>query len=78
VLPFASGAHAAMTGAFVYLEFPEAVDPDVAYVEHLAGAHYSEDTDEVQRYKLAFEDLMASALSRTRSASLIREVMKEL
>lgn len=78
VLAFASGAHVAMTGPFMLLEFLEPIDPDVVYVEHLTGARYIEDADEVKRYRLAIEDLMASALSRTRSASLIREVMKEL
>lgn len=78
VLPFAAGAHSAMTGAFQLLEFPDPVDPDVIYVEHLVGARYLEEDHEVRAYRLAFEDLMASALSRTRSASLIREVMKEL
>jgi transcriptional regulator with XRE-family HTH domain len=78
VLPFTSGAHVAMTGAFMLVEFPEAGDPDVVYLEHLTGASYIEDDDEVTHYKLAFNDLMASALSRTRSASLIREVIKEL
>lgn len=78
VLPFAGGAHSAMSGSFLLLEFPEPVDPEVVYVEYLTGARYIEDDEEVKSYRIAFEDLMASALSRTRSASLIREVMKEL
>lgn len=78
VLPFAAGAHVAMTGAFMLIEFPDLDDPDVVYLEHLGGAHYIEDDDEVRRYKVAFTDLMASALSRTRSASLIRDAIKEL
>lgn len=78
VLPFAAGAHVAMTGAFMVVEFLDQLDPDVVYLEHLTGASYIENDDEVKRYKLAFEELVASALSRTRSASLIREVIKEL
>jgi transcriptional regulator with XRE-family HTH domain len=77
VLPFAAGAHVAMTGAFMLVEFPDPGDPDVVYLEHLTGAAYIEEDDEVTRYKLAFNDLMVSALSKTRSASLIREVIKE-
>jgi transcriptional regulator with XRE-family HTH domain len=78
VLPFTAGAHVAMSGAFTILEFEEDLDPDVVYLEHLAAAHYLDEPGDVQRYKVAFEDLIATSLSRTRSASLVREIMKEL
>jgi transcriptional regulator with XRE-family HTH domain len=78
VLPFTSGAHVAMTGAFMLVEFPDPGDPDIVYVEHLTGATYVEEDDEVARYKLAFKELMASALSKTRSAALIRDVLRGL
>lgn len=78
VLPFTAGAHVAMSGAFTVLEFEEDIDPDVVYLEYLAAAHYLDEPGDVQRYKVAFEDLIATSLSRTRSASLIREIMKEL
>jgi transcriptional regulator with XRE-family HTH domain len=78
VLPFASGAHAAMTGAFMLVEFPDPADPPFVYVEHLTGARYIEEDGEVARYRVAFDCLVAGALSKTRSAALIREVCKEL
>jgi transcriptional regulator with XRE-family HTH domain len=78
VLPFTAGAHAAMTGAFMLVEFPDPADPPFVYLEYLTGARYIEEDQEVARYRVAFEDLTASALSRTRSAALIREVIKEL
>lgn len=78
ILPFAAGAHSALSGAFQLLEFRHPADQGAVYLEHLVGAHFLEEDHEVRAFRLAFEDLMASALSRTRSASLIREVMKEL
>jgi transcriptional regulator with XRE-family HTH domain len=37
VLPFTVGAHEAMRGPFVHLEFPVASDPDVVYLEYGRG-----------------------------------------
>ena len=37
VVPYRAGAHAGTIGAFVILDFPEATDPAVVYVETLAG-----------------------------------------
>jgi transcriptional regulator with XRE-family HTH domain len=78
VLPFAAGAHAAMSGAFMLVSFPDPADPPFVYLEYLTGARYLEEDEDVARYRVAFDTLMASALSKTRSASLIREVAKEL
>lgn len=45
VVPFSAGAHAGTTGPFVLLSFPEP-DPDVVYVETLAGDIYLEQPDD--------------------------------
>ena len=42
VVPYRAGAHAGAIGAFVILDFPEATDPAVVYVETLAGDIYLE------------------------------------
>jgi hypothetical protein len=73
VLPFAAGA---TCGSFTVLEFAQ--DPAVVYLEHLTGAEYVEDEDAVRRYRAAFEALTSRALSRTRSAALIRDAAREL
>lgn len=78
VLPFAAGAHCAMSGPFTVLEFPDPADPAVVYIEYLTGAHYLEGDKEVGRYQSAFADLTAAALSKTRSAALIRDLAREL
>ncbi|RCG23947.1 hypothetical protein DQ384_33295 [Sphaerisporangium album] len=49
IVPFRTGAHAAIEGPFVLLCFPEEHAPDVAYVEGAMGDLYSESVEEVQR-----------------------------
>lgn len=42
-MPYRAGAHAGAIGAFVILDFAEATDPAVVYVETLAGDIYLEE-----------------------------------
>jgi transcriptional regulator with XRE-family HTH domain len=77
VLPFAAGAHAATSGPFVIMKFPEAPDLGVVYLEGQTGGIYLESSDEVARYTLVFEHLRASALSTPATMRLIDEVAKD-
>ena len=61
VVPYRAGAHAGTIGAFVILDFAEATDPAVVYVETLAGDIYLEERSDVNRYTLAFDRLVAAA-----------------
>jgi transcriptional regulator with XRE-family HTH domain len=63
VLPFACGAHAAHGGPFSILEFPERSDPQVVYVESVAGIIYLEKDKEVRARSESFDRLRAAALS---------------
>ncbi len=74
VLPFDVGAHAATSGPFVILKFPEAPDLGVVYLEGQTGGVYLESEGDVARYNLVFEHLRASALSMAASRRLISEV----
>lgn len=74
VLPFAVGAHAATSGPFTILKFPEAPDLGVVYLEGQTGGVYLDSADEVARYTLVFEHLRASALPPTATTRLIDEV----
>jgi transcriptional regulator with XRE-family HTH domain len=78
VMPFASGAHAGLNGPFSILEFPESGDPDVAYVESIAGPLYLEKDREVRACSEVFDLLRAVALSPAASADLIREAARDL
>lgn len=71
VLPFSAGEHPAMEGPFSILGFPEAADPDVAYLENQAGSVYLEETAEIDWYDQVITRLIASALSPGDSARLI-------
>jgi transcriptional regulator with XRE-family HTH domain len=76
VLPFSAGAHAATSGPFAIMKFPEAPDLGVVYLEGQTGGIYMESADEVARYTLVSEHLRASALSTTATARLIEEVVR--
>lgn len=76
VLPFSAGGHAATSGPFAIMRFPEAPDLGVVYLEGQTGGIYLESSDEVARYTLVSEHLRASALSTTATVRLIEEVAR--
>jgi hypothetical protein len=78
VMPYRAGAHAGTIGAFVILDFLEATDPAVVYVETLAGDIYLEERSDVDRYTLAFDRLVAAALHPDDSLQLIERVTNSL
>jgi transcriptional regulator with XRE-family HTH domain len=61
VIPFSAGAHSAMQGPFVHLEFPAENDPDVIFVENALGdTLFRDDEDLTAKYREQFwalEDL---------------------
>jgi transcriptional regulator with XRE-family HTH domain len=78
VLPYAAGLHAAMEGAFVILSFPDAADPEIAYVEGLMGSVFVESVEGVARYRLTWEQVCEAALTADRSRDLIGAKLKRL
>jgi transcriptional regulator with XRE-family HTH domain len=74
VLPFEAGAHAGVDGSFVILGFPNDADPDVVFVDLLAGGIYPESEQTVRRHRLAFKRLTEAALSPDESAGLIADL----
>jgi len=71
VIPFATGAHAGMPGSFAVMDFSDAADPALVYIESMAGELFLEREPEVRRYTLTFEHLQAAALDPTSSARMI-------
>ncbi|HZG90623.1 MAG TPA: helix-turn-helix transcriptional regulator [Pseudonocardia sp.] len=63
VLPATDGVHRAMRGPFVVLDFDDPEDPDVAYVENLAGSRYLDKPTDVAQFREAFEEVRDRALS---------------
>ena len=78
VLPFTTAAHVHPVTPFTMLEFPDAADPAVVYLEHLTGSLFLENEDEIRRYRVVFDHLCAEALGTGRSADLIARVAAEL
>jgi transcriptional regulator with XRE-family HTH domain len=69
LIPFEAGAHPGMPGPFVVMDF--ANDPNVVYIDSMAGDLFLEEEPEIRRYSAMFEHLRAIALSPTASAELI-------
>jgi hypothetical protein len=66
VLPFAAGAHPALAGPFIHLEFPNENDSDVIFIENTLGDTLSRDNDieTISTYRVQFwalEDLATPA-----------------
>jgi transcriptional regulator with XRE-family HTH domain len=71
VVPFSAGAHAGMAGGFVVMDFADPADPDLVYIDSMAGEIFLEREPDVRRYTGIFDQLRASALSPPDSLRLI-------
>ena len=78
VLPFTTAAQVHPVCPFTMLEFPDAADPAVVYLEHLTGSLFLENEDEVRRHRVVFDHLCAEALDTGQSAGLIARMAAEL
>ncbi len=78
VMPFRFGAHAAESGAYTILRFPEPDLPDVIYLEHLTGALYLDKRSDVDRYLQAMERLCTQAEPRGRTPAILTAIRDSL
>jgi transcriptional regulator with XRE-family HTH domain len=79
IIPFSKGAHLGLTGPFVVLEFPEATDPDLVYLENARGdSVYRDEPDESARYLEMFWSLEGIALDPDASRILLDKIIAEL
>ncbi|KUL33900.1 XRE family transcriptional regulator [Streptomyces sp. NRRL F-4489] len=76
VLPYGAGAHAGMSGTFSILEFDDAADSSVVYIEGVTSDLYLEKTNDVHKYTIMYEHLRAQALSADDSREFIAEAAK--
>jgi transcriptional regulator with XRE-family HTH domain len=65
-------------GSFTLLRFTEPELPDVAYVEHLSGALYLDNADDIERYSRALDRLMVDAETPDHSRQLLSKVIAEI
>jgi transcriptional regulator with XRE-family HTH domain len=62
-------------GPFVILDFPEAVDPTVVYLETATDGLYLEDGAEIARYRNLFSHLCLTALRPGETIARLREMI---
>ena len=77
ILPFASGAHPAMVGAFSILRFADGELPDVVYVEHLTNALYLDRRDDVIRYLHVIDQISMSAAPPDKTMDILHKILRE-
>ncbi|MET8902824.1 helix-turn-helix transcriptional regulator [Streptomyces sp. NPDC048232] len=77
VLPFDVGAHPGINGQYSILEFADAADSSVVYIEGVTSDLYLEKALDVQKYTVMYEHLRAQALNVEQSRQRIEDVAKE-
>ncbi|MEU9760226.1 helix-turn-helix transcriptional regulator [Streptomyces sp. NPDC047985] len=77
VLPFDMGAHPGINGQYAILEFPDAADSSVVYIEGVTSDLYLEKAHDVQRYSFMYEHLRAQSMNVEQSRIFIGEIAKE-
>lgn len=78
LVPFRSGGHAAESGAFIVLRFPEADLPDVVYLEQLTSALYLDKRDDVEKYTEVMERLSVESESPERTVKILSGMLEEV
>ncbi|MDT0309052.1 helix-turn-helix transcriptional regulator [Streptomyces sp. DSM 44917] len=77
VMPFSAGAHPGVNGQYTILEFPEASDSTVIYLEGGTSDLYLEKPHDVQHYSIMYEHLRAQALSPEQSRHFLVKLADE-
>jgi DNA-binding XRE family transcriptional regulator len=77
VLPYSAGAHPGMYGKFAILEFEDASDASVVYLEGVTSDLYLEKPNDVHDYSLMYEHLRAMALGPEQSRQFITDLAQE-
>ncbi|GGW58535.1 helix-turn-helix domain-containing protein [Streptomyces xantholiticus] len=76
VLPFDMGAHPGINGQYAILEFPDASDSSVVYIEGVTSDLYLEKANDVQKYSVMYEHLRAQALNVDQTRQFIADIAK--
>jgi hypothetical protein len=77
VMPFRSGGHAAMGGAFSILRFPEQELPDVVYIEHLTSALYLDKLEDLDQYTATMEALCVAAPPPSKTRDKLASILHD-
>jgi hypothetical protein len=78
VVPMPVGIYPSLgEGSFTIFSFPRPIDPDVVYLESVAGGLYLEEVEQVRRCSVTFDHIADVALSEEDSAALIAAIAEE-
>ncbi|MES5821844.1 helix-turn-helix transcriptional regulator [Streptomyces sp. RG80] len=77
MIPFTMGAHPGVSGQYAILEFPDAADSSVVYIEGVTSDLYLEKAQDVQKYSVMYEHLRAQALNVDQSREFISSIAKD-
>ncbi|MFJ5548531.1 helix-turn-helix domain-containing protein [Streptomyces sp. NPDC093225] len=77
VMPFSMGAHPGVNGQYAILEFPDAADSTVVYIEGVTSDLYLEKANDVQKYSVMYEHLRAQALNVEQTRAFIAKTIQE-
>ncbi|WP_017624840.1 Scr1 family TA system antitoxin-like transcriptional regulator [Nocardiopsis chromatogenes] len=78
VLPFSAGLHAATVGSFVIMDFPDPLDPSIAYSETPTDSLFVEDESEMQRYNAMWYEVVNAALTPAQSRDFLHDLLASL
>jgi len=78
VLPFVTGPHPAMYGMFHVFRFPAQELPDIVYGESMTSAFYLDKPGDVTAYLEVLDRLCAQAAPAENTASILRDIRKEI
>jgi len=75
VLPFSTGVHGLLGSSLTILWLPDGTS--AAYLEGSKSGEVIEEPDEVEQFKLSYDEVSARALSPKDSLEFIRKLMKD-
>lgn len=78
VVPDSAGAHAAMHGTFVILDFPGELDQPVVYLETATDNLFLERPEEIQEYTLIYSRIVAAALTPEETVPYVAALADQL
>jgi hypothetical protein len=78
VLPFAATTPIGTGGSFTVLSFPQPANLGVVHIDNLVGGSFLETPQQVQQYRMAFEEIATGALPEESSIQLIEESITQL
>jgi hypothetical protein len=73
LLPIANGIYPGAGEVFAHLSFPDPTERDFVYLESAIDDRMLEETDELERYKLRFDQLRAAALSPEETRTHVKQ-----